>query len=130
MDNESGEVTELRLRTLAKNSASKLPEIRKDFAWFVSVSDDSNVSFFMHGGCVENAKTKKKKFLNDFYHLDVSDGLFRKFFLFDAAKARSNHAMARLGNEVFLYGGQGLNNSVYDDIWRFDLENVQWSEQK
>lgn len=84
----------------------------------------------MHGGSIMNTKTKKKKFLNDFYHLDVAEGLFRKFFLFDAAKARSCHSMVRIQNEVFLYGGQGLNSTIYDDMWRFDFENVQWSEQK
>ena len=38
--------------------------------------------------------------------------------------------MARIGQEVFLYGGQGLNGVMYGDMWRFDLENVNWSEQK
>ena len=78
----------------------------------------------MHGGSIENAKTKKKKYLNDFFHLDVKEGLFRKFFLFDAAKARSNHSMTRVGAEVYMYGGTGQNNTVFDDMWRFDLENV------
>lgn len=108
MNTESGEVTETKLRTLAKNSASKLPELRLDFAWFITSSGDSDrISFFMHGGAIENAKTKKKKYLNDFFHLDVRDGLFRKFFLFDAAKARACHSMTRIGSEVYLYGGQG-----------------------
>ena len=84
----------------------------------------------MHGGCVTNAKTQKKKYLADFYHLDVDSGLFRKFFLFDAAKGRANHSMARLGSEVFLCAGQGLNGTLFDDVWRFNLENVQWGEQK
>ena len=115
MNTESGEVTETKLRTLAKNSASKLPEVRQDFAWFTtaaSTSEDTmddnqqeEVSFFMHGGAIENAKTKKKKYLNDFFHLDVKEGLFRKFFLFEAAKARANHSITRIGTEVFLYGG-------------------------
>lgn len=78
----------------------------------------------MHGGCVENAKTKKKKYLNDFFHLNVNEGLFRKFFLFESAKARAGHAMTRIGHEVYLHGGQGQNNTVFDDMWRFDLENV------
>lgn len=37
LDNESGVVDEIPLRTLAKNSASKLPELREDFAWFTTV---------------------------------------------------------------------------------------------
>ena len=112
MDTETREVTEVKLRTLAKNSASKLPEIRQDFAWFASVEnsgtdEEPNVSFFLHGGAVENIKTKKKKFLNDFFHLNVNEGLFRKFFLFESAKARAGHSMTRIGHEVYLYGGQG-----------------------
>ena len=71
-----------------------------------------------------NAKTKKKKLLNDFYQLDVEEGLFRKFFLFDAAKARDGHSMVRVRNEVFLYGGMGQKEVMFDDLWRFDLENV------
>ena len=59
----------------------------------------------MHGGSILNTKTNTKKYLNDFFHLDVTEGLFRKFFLFDAAKARANHSIARINNEVFLYGG-------------------------
>ena len=78
----------------------------------------------MHGGSILNTKTNTKKFLNDFFHLDVNEGLFRKFFLFDAAKARANHSMTLIKNEVFLYGGQGLKGVVFDDMWRFDLENV------
>ena len=31
---------------------------------------------------------------------------------------------------MFLFGGEGLNGTVFDDLWRFDMENVQWSEQK
>ena len=136
----------MKLRTLAKNSASKLPELRQDFAWFIrttpaltDTSDqntmegtdiDLNVSFFMHGGSIENAKTNKKKYLNDFYHLDVRQGLFRKFFLFDAAKARACHSIVQFQNEVYLIGGQGSNGTLFDDMWRFDLENVQWMEQK
>ena len=27
-------------------------------------------------------------------------------------------------------GGLGQNNSEFDDMWQFDLENVQWQEQK
>lgn len=84
----------------------------------------------MHGGSIENAKTKKKKYCNDFYHLDVKEGLFRKFFLFDAAKARAGHSMVKIRDEVFLYGGLGLKDALFDDMWRFDLENVQWAEQK
>ena len=38
--------------------------------------------------------------------------------------------MAKHENIIYLYGGQGLNNTVFDDMWAFDLENVQWSEQK
>ena len=82
----------------------------------------------MHGGSVLNAKTKKKKFLSDFYHLDVEEGLFRKFFLFDAAKGRAGHSMTLINSEVYLFGGQGLNGTIFDDMWRFDFENVQWNE--
>ena len=173
LDTENGTIEEVQLRTLAKNSASKLPELREDFAWFTttvavgggvnesmlsgsneggnnnsapvmreeskrgsisssqydtSVATEASLSFFMHGGSITNAKTKKKKYLNDFYHLDVAQGLFRKFFLFDAAKGRARHSMARVQNEVFLFGGEGLNGTVFDDLWRFDMENVQWSE--
>ena len=124
LDTETGAIEETKLRTLAKNSASKLPELRNNFAWFTTAtfeeSEDGDQSggdgeptrevklnLFMHGGSVMNAKTKKKKFLNDFYHLDVAEGLFRKFFLFDAAKGREGHTMARIENEVYLYGGKG-----------------------
>ena len=136
-ETESGAISEIQLHTLAKNSASKLPELRQDFAWFTKEAvrneeskeeGTTGLGFFMHGGSILNVKTKKKKFLNDFYHLDVESGLFRKFFLFDAAKGRACHSMACIQNEVFLYGGEGLKETVFDDLWRFDLENVQWLE--
>ena len=38
--------------------------------------------------------------------------------------------MVRIRNEVFLYGGLGQKDAFFDDLWRFDLENVQWTEQK
>ena len=51
----------------------------------------------------------------------------RKFFLFDAAKARASHTMVKSPSEevLYLYGGKGLKTE-FEDIWRFDLENVQW----
>ena len=66
--------------------------------------------------------------MDDFYHLNVNEGLFRKFYLFEKAKMRACHSMARIGQEVFLYGGQGDKGVMYGDMWRFDLENVNWSE--
>ena len=38
LDTENGTVEEVQLRTLAKNSASKLPELRQDFAWFTTAT--------------------------------------------------------------------------------------------
>ena len=37
-DTETGQQTETKLRTLGKNVASKLPEVREDFAWFTIAS--------------------------------------------------------------------------------------------
>ena len=53
----SGVVEEVKLHTLAKNSASKLPDLRQDFAWFTTATQDENgnqeqISFFMHGGSI------------------------------------------------------------------------------
>ena len=73
-------------------------------------------------------KSKKKKYLSDFYHLDVHSGIWRKFFLFDSAKAREGHSMVKLDNLIFLSGGFGQNSAEFDDVWQFDLENVQWQE--
>ena len=50
-------------------------------------------------------KGKKTKYLSDFYHLDVKNGLWRKFFLFDSAKGRDKHSIAKVGNQIYLYGG-------------------------
>ena len=53
------------------------------------------LSLYLHGGSVA---IKKKKYLSDFYHLDVQNGLWRKFFLFDSAKGRDQHSMAKVDN--------------------------------
>ena len=37
-DTQTGHQTETKLRTLGKISASKLPEVREDFAWFSTAS--------------------------------------------------------------------------------------------
>lgn len=40
LDTQTGQENKIQLRTLAKNSASKLPEVRTNFAWFVSSRTD------------------------------------------------------------------------------------------
>jgi len=52
--------------------------------------------------------------------------VWRKFFLMDAPKAREGHALAKINKEVYLYGGKN-GVTLFDDLWRFDLENVQWT---
>ena len=89
-------------------------------------------SVYIHGGSKYNQRTKKKTFCNDFYHINTETGLVRKFFLFDAAKGRASHSIVKASHEevIYLYGGQGLKDVVFDDLWRFDLENIQWKDQK
>ena len=38
--------------------------------------------------------------------------------------------MAKVDNLIYMCGGLGQNNTQFDDMWQFDLENVQWQEQK
>ena len=91
---------------------------------------EEGLAYHAHDWVIDKKTYDESPFLNDFFHLNVNEGLFRKFFLFESAKARAGHSMTRIGHEVYLYGGQGQNNTVFDDMWRFDLENVQWAEQK
>ena len=122
----------IQLASLGKNS-KKCPEVRDNFAWHVSEEQvdeqQSKLSLFIHGGST-TLKSKKKKYFSDFFHLDVNSGIWRKFFLFDSAKARESHAMAKVDNLIYMCGGLGQNNTEFDDMWQFDLENVQWQEQK
>ena len=50
LDTETGSIEEIELRTLAKNSASKLPEVRQDFAWFTTVTMNINDSIISTEG--------------------------------------------------------------------------------
>ena len=54
----------------------------------------------------------------------------RKFFLMDSAKGRYGHSMTRLGSSIYIMGGKDQKGQLLNDMWKFDLENVQWSEKK
>lgn len=47
----------------------------------------------------------KPKFLNDFLFMEAAAGQWRKVFLLDAPKARELHALVKLNNDLYLYGG-------------------------
>ena len=60
-------------------------------------------------------------------YLDSVNSLWRKVFLMDAPKPRENHAIVKMHNEVYLFGGcskTATATTVFEDFWKFDLGNV------
>ena len=47
----------------------------------------------------------KPKFLTEFLCMDAAAWQCRKVFLLDAPKARELHALVKLNNDLYLYGG-------------------------
>ena len=104
--------------------SGKLPDARSNFAYAVS---DNGV--ILHGG--HSVVKGKTKYHNDFLFLDTTTQQWRKVFLLDAPKARELHALARINNDLYLYGGStrtGSTVTVFEDFWKFELENVQWHQ--
>jgi hypothetical protein len=88
-------VEETALQTLTDTGSSKLIEVRNDYAYLVdyqlvkkrridSGASDSGMteefpeiehlkwpSIYLHGGVTVNGRTKKEKFMNDFYHVNT-----------------------------------------------------------
>jgi len=44
----------------------------------------------------------------------------------DAPAARHGHTMICFYNYVFIHGGQGADNMIYDDLWVFDIVKEDW----
>lgn len=100
----------------------KLPEPRTACA-----TQSFENGLLLHGG--QSSVKGKPKLHNDFLFLDLSTCQWRKVFLLDLPKAREGHAMAKLNNDLYLYGGKGASAAM-EDFWKFDFENVQWNEKK
>ena len=133
---KTGIKEELQLETpvAKKGATAKLIEVRQEAAYVVdyqyvrkrridsSQSDSGMVeeareieyrkwpSIYIHGGYSMNSRTKKRTYSADLHYISTETGQVRKFFLFDAAKARGSHAMVKSPNDevLFMYGGQGL----------------------
>jgi hypothetical protein len=47
---------------------------------------------------------------------------------FGYPRERSCHSLVHRGNMVYLLGGRDMEMTVFDTIWRFDLETLQWTQ--
>ena len=43
---------------------------------------------------------------------------------------RQDHAAVIYNGSLYIYGGIGPDNKIYDDMWKFDLSNNTWEEIK
>ena len=43
-------------------------------------------------------------------------------------RERSCHALVHVGNMVYLLGGRDMEMTIFANIWRFDMDNLQWTE--
>ena len=43
---------------------------------------------------------------------------------------RKNHVSCALDNEIFIFAGVSDNNEILNDIWKFNLETLIWTELK
>lgn len=67
---------------------------------------------------------------NDFWKLklEVVDGKaafgYKKMPKFDAFSHRSGHASCRVGNKIYIFGGENFHNSGYsNELWEFRIDN-------
>ena len=43
---------------------------------------------------------------------------------------RQDHAAVIYNNALYIYGGLGLDNIIYDDMWKYDFSSNSWTEIK
>ena len=43
---------------------------------------------------------------------------------------RQDHAAVIYNNALYIYGGLGLENKIYDDMWKYDFSSNSWTEIK
>ena len=41
---------------------------------------------------------------------------------------RQDHAAVIYNNALYIYGGLGLDNKIYDDMWKYDFSSNSWTE--
>ena len=41
---------------------------------------------------------------------------------------RQDHAAVLYNNALYIYGGLGLDNKIYDDMWKYDFSSNTWTE--
>ena len=41
---------------------------------------------------------------------------------------RQDHTAVIYNNALYIYGGLGLDNKIYDDMWKYDFSSNSWSE--
>ena len=41
---------------------------------------------------------------------------------------RQDHAAVIYNNALYIYGGLGLDNKIYDDMWKYDFSSNAWTE--
>ena len=70
--------------------------------------------------------------LDDCYKFDTSELKFTKIECEGPTPApRANHSACYYNGKVYVFGGnggRGYENSVFKDLWEFDLEAKKWTE--
>ena len=41
---------------------------------------------------------------------------------------RQDHAAVIYNNALYIHGGLGLDNKIFDDLWKYDFSSNAWSE--
>ena len=88
--------------------------------------DNRDDYIFIFGGMGEKGK------LDDCYKFDTSELKFTKIECEGPTPApRANHSACYYNGKVYVFGGnggRGYENSVFKDLWEFDLEAKKWTE--
>ena len=48
----------------------------------------------------------------------------------DIPPPRQDHAAVIYNNALYIYGGLGMDNKIYDDMWKYEFSSNSWTELK
>lgn len=84
--------------------------------------DEIHNVMFVHAG-----QGDKRDSLGDIYALDLDNWLWKKLYIIDQPCGRTNSAICKARDKVFLYGGCSLpENLMLGDLWSFQYLDIHW----
>ncbi len=100
----------------------------------IAVLDRARDRMLIHGGRQREETSGPYDLLDDLWALDLEEDTWEQLETTGGGpSARSSHAGAVIGDQLFVFGGNastsGLSYQPMDDLWILDLETLAWTER-